>query len=285
VTISGEDDQWTATNWPPQFRGGLGPLIAFVLFFAIFTIAVNALQPYLFGPDTPLVIRRLENIPFLLILGAVTWLVIRYEGVRLREIGLSPRLFAPGVVAIGGLILGFNLVAVAYGILAGNEVSFGLGGSVSVIAATIVAQYLLVGPVEELAMRGYLQNRLVALLGGGESRLRMALGIVVMAVVFAVAHIPDLLLDRGWAVAELPPRLALLFSSAIVFGVIYELTRNLYLLGLLHGFGNVRLLFVDPGAAPDWLIIPVIVVLYVLLVWSYRRWASRTQRPTLGVPG
>lgn len=58
--------------------------------------------------------------------------------------------------------------------------------------------------------------------------------------------------------------------SGAAFGTIYALTRDLYLVALLHGVGNFWPLVVDPGAGswPNW---GVIIGLYALVVVAYRR--------------
>ncbi|WEL26828.1 hypothetical protein HBNXHx_2093 [Haloferax volcanii] len=77
---------------------------------------------------------------------------------------------------------------------------------------------------------------------------------------------------------ERPPVLTTVY--ALLLGVIYELTRNLVLVGLFHGTFDLNPLFVvsETGAPVEDLTLLVLPVALVVF-WGYRRWA-KTQRPT-----
>jgi membrane protease YdiL (CAAX protease family) len=145
--------------------------------------------------------------------------------------------------------------------------------SVTTVAAIGVSNYLFTGPVEELAFRGYFQNKLTALFGGFD-RLRLAAGILAAAVVFSLIHLPALVVVRGLAVPTAAGSLVLLAISGASLGAVYVLTRNLYVVVLLHGFGNLWPLIVDtgPGTWPNW---GVLLLVYALVVVVYRQWAVR----------
>lgn len=191
----------------------------------------------------------------------------------------------PAVAAVGGLVAVLHVVVVGLALLAGNEVSVGLFAyqrsspttySLLGLAVSSVNYYLFVGPAEELAFRGYLQNKLLVLLDGRNDRVRTAFAVTTAAVVFSLLHLPVILVVGGF---ELQGMVGALLSSAlsgIAFGIIYESTRNLYLVAFLHGIGDWSPLFVDPGPDvwPNWV---VVSVSYTLLVLSYRQWAVRME--------
>lgn len=279
----------SVASWPPAFRGGVRPVAAFALAFSLLVVVTNGLLAGLLGPDPPLVARfALSAVSSTVQVGIAAGL-LRREGVGLREVGLDPRLLAPAVVAVAALVAAINATVAALAALGGGDVSVGFFAlyrsppqdySVSVLLAGGVTYYLFVGPAEELAFRGYLQNKLVALQGRGTARARTAVGVVGAAVVFSLLHVPTLLFG-GATLGESAGTLVLLALSGIGFGTVYAATRNLYLVALLHGIGNWWPLFVDPpGVWPDW---GVLLVLYALLVVAYRQWAARTPRPIPGV--
>jgi membrane protease YdiL (CAAX protease family) len=152
------------------------------------------------------------------------------------------------------------------------------------IAVTAVVYWVFVGIGEELVARAYVQNKLVALLGGGRSRGRKALGIALAAAVFALWHVPQRLVVADLEPAELPGNLLVLFVVALAFGLVYELTRNVVFTGLVHGaldFPPIAVsVFYDGGAT--WvqaLLLVAIVAPFLLGTWAYRRWA-RNHRET-----
>lgn len=271
-------------GWPPSFRGGLAPLLAFGVAFSLWVMASTRLATWLWGVELSLFEESLWNVPSGIVQFGVVALVLRYEGVRFRDLGLSRRLLVPALVATAGVVIVIN-VALA-GLAVFGERSMTVGAfeyyrtpptdlSPSTVAVASLSTYLFTGPVEELAFRGYLQNKLVDLLGDGYDRLRTALGIVLTGVLFALVHVPALVLVDGQPVAQAAGGLALLAVSGIVLGTVYALTHNLYLVMFLHGIGNFWPLVVDPGPGtwPNW---GIVLGVYALLVVVYRRWDAGT---------
>ncbi|WP_433631673.1 lysostaphin resistance A-like protein [Halomicrococcus sp. NG-SE-24] len=237
------------------------------------------------GPEPSVVSERILGMASSTVQIGIALLVLRYEGVRLRDLGLSPQLLAPAMVAVGGVVLVLNGVVAGLTILGGTEVSVGVQSvppnySSFEIAVSGVYFYLFVGPAEELVFRGYLQNKLTALFEGGNDRTRRALGVVTAAVTFSLLHVPVIVLVGGVQLREMSGILLMLIFSGITFGTVYELTRNLYLVAFLHGIGDLWPLFVDPGSSawPNW---GVIFACYALLVLLYRQWATGTSRSPL----
>lgn len=107
---------------------------------------------------------------------------------------------------------------------------------VLVYSLGIVSVLVLIGPIEELMYRGVVQGRLRETFGPVG-----AIGFT--AVGFAAAHVATYLwggtdpFSAGLAVS-----LVNVMLSAIVFGVIYEQTRNLAVVALAHGLFNALLL-------------------------------------------
>lgn len=259
------------STWPPAFRGGLAPPVAFLAALVVLVVASNIVVSRLSGPGTSEVSRQLLVIFFDVLTIALVVLVLRHERVQMREIGLDTALLTPAVVAFGGLVVALNGLVLAAGLFGtdGVTVDFLYDHSGTEIAVRVVSLYVFAALAEELAIRGYLQNKLVSLLDGGS--LRTVIGIAAASIIFALIHVPRYVV-AGHSIEQQLPALALLLFTGIGFGLIYEATRNLCFVTLVHGLGNYWLLVVEPASWPNW---PLVVGLYVLVVLSYRRWLMR----------
>lgn len=254
-------------------------LLAFLVAYALLLVGVNRARPWLFGDDVSAFVDVGITIFGTSVAGVLTWLALREEGVRPTDVGLSSSLVVPGVVAVGGVWVGLNAVGVGLAAVTGHHSSIGyLYDRPFVLwVGVAVEQYLFVGILEEFVARGYVQNKLIDLFDGRDRRLRKGVAILAASVVFAATHVPNQLFVTGLAVEGLPTSLAPLVVTGTIFGLVYEFTGNLYLVGLLHGTGNQWLLFVDPGAWPGWMVLVGVgsyVVFLAVVVWFYRRWAT-----------
>ncbi len=267
-----------ATLWPPRFADGISILTAFLLVFVLITVLTNVAQGWVLGDEPTRLATNPSQIPVFLLVGAAALVALRAEGIQLREIGASWTQTRIALVVVGGIVLAVNVIVIGLAVVAGNELSVGVYGqyvrlldaSTALLVVGAINNYLIVGPVEELVFRGYVQNKLLDLLDGRRSRLRTGLGIMVTALLFAVVHLPDLLLDEGVALSQAVGGLVLLTMTAVLFGVIYELTQNLVLVALLHGIGNWWLLGFDPGPGV-WPNYGVLLGLYAVMIVLYRR--------------
>lgn len=268
--------------WPPTFHGHSWLPLAFVAAFSLWVMISNLSFTWLFGSAPSTVTETLWNLPSGIVQFGLVLLVLRFEDVRLRDLGLGRRQVVPALVAVAGFLVAVNATVAGLILVDGGQVSVEpfalyqsapLDYSVTALVATGVAQYVFVGPVEEIAFRGYLQNKLTDLLGRRSARVRTAVAIAVTAVGFALLHVPTLLLIDGAPIGQTVGKLVLLTLSGITFGTMYALTHNLFLVAFLHGIGNFWPLIVDPGlgAWPNW---GVIIVLYGLVVVLYRQWTS-----------
>ena len=134
------------------------------------------------------------------------------------------------VLALGAALVG-GVVVMATGVEAGsNQVAeFGLQNP-EVLLLLIPASFVLIGPGEELLFRGVVQNRIREALGPVP-------GVFLASLIFASIHFVAL---TGSAGARLVSIGVLLFPS-IVFGSVYEYTRNLVVPSLVHGAYNATL--------------------------------------------
>lgn len=276
----------SASDWPPTFHAGWWPAVALVLGFTGWALISVAVSNWLFG-DPSTIEEGMWAIPSGIVQIGIAVAILRYERVSYQELGLAPWLVRPALAATAVVILVANVAVAGLGIAAGTNVSFGLmeyyltppiDFSVAGVAITAIAMYLFTGPVEELAFRGYLQNKVVSQVNMGSPTAQTTIGILTAALSFALLHIPAYLIVRGQALEAVIGTLVLLTATGVIFGAIYAATRNLYLVMFLHSIGNLWPLVVDPGAGiwPNW---GIILVMYVLLAVLYRQWATDLSPP------
>ncbi|WP_146063903.1 CPBP family intramembrane glutamic endopeptidase [Halobellus limi] len=241
---------------------------------------------WLFGELSPIE-GGLWTIPSGLIQFGIALAILRYDRVDHRALGLAPRLVRPALAATAVVVLVANVAVAGLGMAAGTPISVGLmeyyltapfDYSVTGVAIAAVAMYVFTGPVEELAFRGYLQNKVVSQVTVGSPTTQTIIGILSAAVCFALLHIPAYLIIREQNIGAILGTLVLLAATGILFGGMYAATRNLYLVMFLHGIGNLWPLVIDPGTAlwPNW---GVILVLYLFLAVCYRWWAADLTLP------
>ena len=204
-------------------------------------LALSFLVPLttLLSPETPLW-GHLLTIGNMVILLLIAGWALRRERVRAADIGLSRDdwLRGVGLFAIWWLLVG----AIEWG---GAAIAGMLGAEVQPPVAyewdlTRVLDFgrawVAVGFVEELAFRGYLHNKLIAMTG------KRWLGIALAALVFGVWHMPHALLLGAPLVSVLLRALVLSAFSAVCLNLTYELTGLLPFVVLFHGWNDFALL-------------------------------------------
>jgi membrane protease YdiL (CAAX protease family) len=239
----------------PTFRAGVGTLLGFGAAFAVVTAIWVPLTAAV--ADAPAWLDLLTEVGKFAAIAGVVWVLLRVEEVAPSALGLTRRHLASALAAFGALWVLVNLLGVGIAVATGNRWSVELLWYLpeahpavqrfDPLPATwltfLLLNFLVVGLVEEVAFRGYFQSKVIALLGGG-SALRVALGIGATSLLFGALHTPAAVvagrsLDGVLGAALLPT------VTAVLFGVFYELTRNVYFVALLHGLGNTWPLVVD----------------------------------------
>jgi len=132
------------------------------------------------------------------------------------------------------------------------------------------------GVPEELVFRGYVQNKVAALVGSRGRGLAEAVGIVVAAVLFGLPHAPlaVLLLDLG--PRAVPAVVLSNLLPGLTYGIVYYLTGNLWYTSFVHGFGNATAVPFDPAAVPYF--VPFAMAAGLVVGLCYRYWGRRTGR-------
>ncbi|WP_255198584.1 CPBP family intramembrane glutamic endopeptidase [Halorarius litoreus] len=256
---------------PLAFDRGVGPLVGFLLSTTLLATLVPLFVYPNLGPWPSLVAMAAAFAA----IGGIAWLALRLDGRRAADVGLSRDDVLPGVLPVAAIYLLINAVAAIAVVLASGSVRLTLPGAVSPSwwVAMAVVQLTFVGITEEFAFRGYVQNKLVAVLGGGTDRVRKVVAILLGVGLFALWHIPQRVFGQGLTEpSEILGTLVVVVVLGLFLGLLYEYTRNVVLVGVLHGTFNWSFVFVAgaPGDLPFLVAIPV----FAVLVWYYRRWAS-----------
>lgn len=268
-----------------SFNGGVRTLIWFALAIAVmFVLAIvigNAVSDVSFpawvGPATALAKFG--------VLAGVALLLLRVEGVRPAELGLSRRLLGPALLVGVGLWTVLNVVVVGLAIVFENPWGLDLLLAMPVrwpevpapLLVSLAVDFLVIALVEEFVFRGYLQTKIIAQVGD-DSRTRIGLGILAASVVFGALHAPGAIV-QGASPAGVIGTVAFLSLSGIGFGILYELTHNLYLVALLHAVGNTWPLVADVWSWSGGALIGAlasVVVVYISATVVYRVWALDT---------
>lgn len=193
------------------------------------------------------------------------------------DIGLARRFVLPGVGAFLAIWVGLNGIGVGLAVLSGNPWGFDVLTPVAVGSLVAAMSYAF---IEEFVFRGYLQGKVRSVLGAN-STLQRGVAIVTAGILFGLGHVPRILLEGGYVSGtSVAGTLLVLTLSGIGFGVMYELTENLYLVGLLHGLGNSWPLLVDgfawDGAVQTGFFVSIGVV-YFGITGVYRTFTAETR--------
>jgi membrane protease YdiL (CAAX protease family) len=272
------------------FKGGSWTALGFGFVFAVVTAVWVPLTAAV--SDASAWVGLLSEIGKFAVIAGAVWLLLRLDGVGVAELGLSRGHLARAAAAFGAVWLALNVWGVGIATVAGNRWDIALiwylpdivteqyGSLPAPWLIFVLLNFLVIGLVEEAAFRGYFQSKMIALLGD-TTRLHVALGILATSVVFGVLHTPGALvsgagLGGALAAATLPA------ITAVLFGIIYELTHNIYLVAMFHGLGNTWPLVID---WPSWSGAALVgfwigaACIYVGAIVGYRYWAAGTTHP------
>lgn len=270
---------------PIVFERGTWWLGVFLVALFAQAIATNAIANiWELGADVTLLgfnaLAVLLKVAFL----AVIWWFIHEDGIALAEIGLATSLLAPALVTVAGFYLLLNVVVIGLGLLVADSTVLGYQWTLPPLEVLgwFGMQLAIAAIGEELAFRGYIQSKVIALVGS-QTRVAIGLGILVQSVLFVALHGPRVVVSGIPGTQALAAYGGILFLSAVGYGVVYELTQNLYIPILIHAAGNmpgtIGITFFDLGAFPAWMSIayPLLyLALFAVVIVGYRRWALET---------
>jgi membrane protease YdiL (CAAX protease family) len=220
-----------ASGYGLGIGGAVLALVFSLLGVLVLTIAGIASLPVRLG----VLLVLGQYVPFIgFPLAYLRWRGFAWNGVReylgvdvpsLREFGLV----IGGFFAVLTLTLGTaTVVTEVLGLTAASNSTGELARDVpSLVPVLVLASLLVIGPSEETLFRGVVQNRL-------RETLPAPAAIVLTAALFAAVHVTALTGSLG----ARGTTIVILFVPSLVFGVVYEHTRNLVVPALIHGIWN-----------------------------------------------
>ncbi|MFU8887263.1 MAG: lysostaphin resistance A-like protein [Trueperaceae bacterium] len=232
----------------------LGTLVAaLVVAFAIPIATWNWLYPtFGYRPDTLAIAQASVLIAAIVLFGA--------SGLRWRDLGLGHRsLLAAAAVGAAAYAA---IIVLAAALNAAFDAGFTLFRS-RYEAAALVDNWLLTAFAEELLFAGVLFGLVRGLVG--HRRPWLVVGLVALA--FALWHLPGYL-AVGYAAGATLGRLALNLASWLIFGSIYALSGNLWLVVVAHAA-------TDYGLSPLVTNEPLFGLAFMAILVAGARWARR----------
>ena len=274
------------------FRGGPRTVVGFGVALAAWVVAFVRIEAAV--ADASAWVALATELGTFATLGVITLYVLRMEGVRPVELGLTRRHLVAAAAAFAGIWVALNLLGVGVAVATGQRWGIGLLRATvdprwaplpAPWVTTVLLNFLVVGLVEEFVVRGYFQTKVIALLGDG-TRFRTAAGVVTASVLFGALHTPGAALS-GASLGGILGSAALPALTGLLFGAFYEWTQNVYFVAMLHGLGNTWPLVVDwttwSGTALFAFWVGVAAV-YLGATFGYRYWTNSTAgTPTVDV--
>ena len=190
-------------------------------------------------------------------------ILVAASGLRWADLGLGPRaLLAAAIVGAAG----YAAIALVAGVLnAVFDAGFTLVRS-RYEAAAFIDNWLLTAFGEQLLFAGVL----FGLARGLVDRRRLWLAVVLVAVAFALWHLPGYL-AIGYDAGPMAGRLALNLASWLIFGSIYVLSGNLWLVVIAHAA-------TDYGLSPLVTNEPLFGLLFMAILIAGACWFPRPGR-------
>ena len=206
-----------------------------------------------------------------LILFAIAFWAIRNDTVSLEEIGWTTKhlLQAVWLLFIGWII--FSAIAINF-----NYVFvYPLGDNLQASLLAIVQQWFFVGLAEELLIRGYILTKVIKVFSPKSRFWANIVGLISSSFLFAIFHIPQRIFSRGMNLVsyEYLQDVIMLFITGILLGFVFLRTRNVILVGLIHGGLNVPLL----GENGDFGPMILFIILFEVVRWFNKYHNKRKQ--------
>ncbi|MFC7076743.1 CPBP family glutamic-type intramembrane protease [Haloarcula halophila] len=267
---------------PQSFDGGpLIPVVTYVL-----TVLVLSALALVSTGGSPSPLAGIAWGVFLVGLAVGAFLA---EGIEPRSVVPSVRSLGVALAVVTAFWALYNAVAAVLAI--GGVPGFSAGASrvaahPLLYLAAFGSSLLFTALPEELLFRGYLQGS-VASLVGERSRRATGVGISVVAVLFALFHLPRWFLMSGHSVGvDLAARLLGLTAAGLAFGLVYALSGNLWLVALFHATMNQPpfLVTVHTEGLVHYLLPFVEYTAIVAAVFALYR-LTGTEGPLFGRPG
>jgi membrane protease YdiL (CAAX protease family) len=223
----------------------------------------------IFGILVPLITDN-ETIKYALtIFSAIIWGILAFWAMRRDSINLGVIGFQRAKIYQAALILLIGWILFAIGfifivlIAKDDNLTFSLGNPMS-----ILQQWLFVGICEELLFRGYLLTRLKNKFTRIPTTWGILLALFITNIIFATMHIPVKMyqlfqMTGQYTIAPVFLSVVNIFIIGLIFSYLFLRTRNILMVGLIHGGVNAPI--VGQGGE----VIFVIIIIIIVELWIF----------------
>jgi membrane protease YdiL (CAAX protease family) len=232
---------------PTAFEDGLlVPVAVYLVVVSVLSVLVFAVP----GESPPPIL----GMAWAVFLVALVLGTFELEGASPRSILPSLRTLVPVLAVLAVFWVLYNLVAFSlalWGVVGFKATWSGVAAHPLAYLAALFSSLLFTAIPEELVFRTYLQRKFTAI-DGGETRRAVVTGVAVVAVMFAIFHLPRWFLALGHGVGlALANHLLGLTLMGITYGIVYAVTGNLWLVAFIHATMNSPPVLVAMSVPPE----------------------------------
>lgn len=200
---------------------------------------------------------------------AVVAVLVGYGKVPFHDFGWIPTRLIPGLVATAVLWTAVQLIEVVTAIAIKDHLQLSptlRNSGWTTVVGVLIGQVLGTAPAEETWFRGFLLPQLRIRFGQLSPATALAVAIVASQALFALYHLPNLLLGNSGAVGtsalDIASQLGIDFAVGVLLAGIYIRTGNLFMVMGVHALANAGTSVVAPPIDH----VPVLLGLAVLVL-------------------
>jgi len=203
------------------------------------------------------------------VLFAVTMIgLVTLGKLRPSDLGWQWSKLGPGLALTAGIWIGMQLVELAATVASGTAPRLSPDWTVAgwaTVVGVLLGQALGLAPAEETFFRGFLLPQLQMKFASMTARGAVAIAIAVSQLLFALYHLPNLVLGNtgkgGTSPTDIAVQLGLDLMFGVVFAGLYLRTGNLFLVIGIHALQNAGTSLVATPINPALVIFMLAVVL------------------------
>jgi membrane protease YdiL (CAAX protease family) len=193
---------------------------------------------------------------------ALVLIASTYGGLRPRHLGWQWSKLGAGLAATAAVFVAMQVVEVVVTVANGDQprLSTSWSGVGWATAMGVLLGYAIgVAPAEETFFRGLLLPQLRLKFSPIGPAVAVGMALVLSSLVFALYHLPGLLLDGassgGTAALDIAIELGRLFTVGMLYAALYLRTGNLFLVIGIHALGDAGTSVVAAPIDPGWVIL------------------------------
>lgn len=222
-----DQPKWGAKT---AFACAIALIVSVLIIYSLFGFGVFQFTSWHIRLDLPVPVYIVKTPLVQVILLAITLMFAKYKGASLKELGLKgaslKTLVSVSVAFVPLFLLTVVVTVVLTGVFGPDPLAEAFTKAVVPkdliqLVAYVIIYLGLVGPVEELAFRGFVQQ-------GFENSFGKLKGLLIASVLFGLPHL-----------ANYPYNAATAFTDGLVLGYVWQKTgQNTTVTALIHGIFN-----------------------------------------------